>query len=64
LRSEELDRAADRFWRSSAHQNVPGSGLGLAIVSQIAARADGRVRLDLPDGGGLRATVELPAEPG
>jgi signal transduction histidine kinase len=60
LRPDELERAVDRFWRSSAHQNVPGSGLGLAIVSQVAARADGGVRLDLPDGGGLRVTVELP----
>jgi signal transduction histidine kinase len=60
LAADELERAADRFWRSPAHQNVPGSGLGLAIVSQVAARADGHVRLDLPDGGGLRVTVELP----
>jgi signal transduction histidine kinase len=60
LRPDELERAVDRFWRSSAHQNVPGSGLGLAIVSQVAARADGAVWLDLPDGGGLRVTVELP----
>jgi signal transduction histidine kinase len=60
LRADELERAADRFWRSSAHQNVPGSGLGLAIVTQVAARSGGTARLDLPDGGGLRVTVELP----
>jgi len=56
---EELDRATDRFWRSPGHQNVPGSGLGLAIVSRIAARAGGSVALNLPDGGGLRVSVEL-----
>ncbi|SDC47165.1 sensor histidine kinase [Actinokineospora iranica] len=61
LRADELERATDRFWRSSTHQNVPGSGLGLAIVSRIVARAEGDLRLDLPDGGGLRVTVELPA---
>ncbi|GLW91523.1 sensor histidine kinase [Actinokineospora globicatena] len=62
LRADELERATDRFWRSGAHQNVPGSGLGLAIVSRIVARAAGDLRLDLPDGGGLRVTVELPAQ--
>jgi signal transduction histidine kinase len=60
LRPDELERAADRFWRSSAHQNVTGSGLGLAIVTQVAASAGGEARLDLPEGGGLRVTVELP----
>jgi signal transduction histidine kinase len=61
LRPEELDRATDRFWRSGVHQNVPGSGLGLSIVRRLAERADGSVHLDLPDGGGLRVTIELPA---
>ncbi|MCU1680737.1 MAG: histidine kinase [Amycolatopsis sp.] len=60
LRPEELERAADRFWRSTAHQNVQGSGLGLAIVSQVAAKAGGSSRLDLPEGGGLRVSVRLP----
>ncbi|SDH96047.1 Signal transduction histidine kinase [Actinokineospora alba] len=62
LRPEELERATDRFWRSHSHQNVPGSGLGLAIVSRIVARAGGDLRLDLPEGGGLRVTVDLPAD--
>jgi signal transduction histidine kinase len=60
LSADELERAADRFWRSSAHQNVPGSGLGLAIVTEIAARSDGTLRLGLPEGGGLEVTVTLP----
>ncbi|WP_370942988.1 sensor histidine kinase [Amycolatopsis sp. cg5] len=62
LPPDELERAADRFWRSPAHQNVPGSGLGLAIVSEIAMLAGGGVRLELPDGGGLRVVVELPVK--
>jgi signal transduction histidine kinase len=61
LRPDELDRALDRFWRSSAHQNVPGSGLGLAIVSEIVAHSYGKLALDLPDGGGLRITMTFPA---
>lgn len=60
LRPEELERATDRFWRSSAHQNVPGSGLGLAIVSRVVAAAGGDLLLELPDGGGLRVAVTLP----
>jgi signal transduction histidine kinase len=60
LRPDELDRALDRFWRSSAHQNVPGSGLGLAIVSEIVAHSYGKLALDLPDGGGLRITMTFP----
>ncbi|GLZ38648.1 HAMP domain-containing sensor histidine kinase [Actinokineospora sp. NBRC 105648] len=62
LRADELERATDRFWRSNSHQNVPGSGLGLSIVSRIVARAGGDLRLDLPEDGGLRVTVDLPAE--
>ncbi|WP_328644158.1 HAMP domain-containing histidine kinase [Amycolatopsis sp. NBC_00348] len=61
LRPDELDRALDRFWRSSAHQNVPGSGLGLAIVSEIVAHSYGKLALDLPEGGGLRITMTFPA---
>ncbi len=61
LKAEELDRALDRFWRSSAHQNVPGSGLGLAIVKEIVAHSDGELALDLPEGGGLRITMTFPA---
>lgn len=60
LKPEELDRALDRFWRSSAHQNVPGSGLGLAIVKEIVAHSDGELALDLPEGGGLRITMTFP----
>jgi signal transduction histidine kinase len=60
LREDELERAADRFWRSTSHQNVPGSGLGLAIVTEIMARSDGSLRLGSPEGGGLEVTVTLP----
>ncbi len=60
LRPQDLDRATDRFWRASRHQNVSGSGLGLAIVRRIVERSSGALQLDLPADGGLRVTVELP----
>ncbi|HEV7908999.1 MAG TPA: HAMP domain-containing sensor histidine kinase [Pseudonocardiaceae bacterium] len=61
LQDDELERATDRFWRSPTHQNVPGSGLGLSIVRRIVERVDGEVRLERPDGGGLRVVVQIPA---
>jgi signal transduction histidine kinase len=61
LEPEELERATDRFWRSSAHQNVSGSGLGLSIVRRIVERVDGEVVLESPEGGGLAVVVTIPA---
>ncbi|MFC0431646.1 HAMP domain-containing sensor histidine kinase [Kutzneria buriramensis] len=61
LQEDELERATDRFWRSAAHQNVRGSGLGLAIVRLLVERVGGAIMLDLPEGGGLRVTFDLPA---
>ncbi|MYW93088.1 HAMP domain-containing histidine kinase [Amycolatopsis rubida] len=60
LREDELERAVDRFWRSTAHQNVPGSGLGLAIVTEIVRHSGGEIQLSLPDGGGLRIAMDFP----
>ena len=57
---EELDRATDRFWRSPAQSNVEGSGLGLAIVARTLELAGGGLRLERPDGGGLRVVAALP----
>jgi signal transduction histidine kinase len=61
LAPEELERATDRFWRSPLRHNVAGSGLGLAIAQTTLRRCGGELRLDLPDGGGLRVTMVLPA---
>jgi signal transduction histidine kinase len=38
-----------------------GHGLGLSIVRTIARAHGGTLRLDNPDGGGARATLDLPA---
>lgn len=59
--ADQLDRLTDRFWRSPGHSAVRGSGLGLAIASELLASAGGGLRLELPDGGGLRAHLLVPS---
>jgi signal transduction histidine kinase len=58
---EELDRLAERFWRSPGHSTVRGSGLGLAIASELLATGGWGLRLGLPDGGGLEVRLRVPA---
>ena len=65
---EELDpqlvaTLAEPFQRGSdrARTDHAGVGLGLAIVTSIAEAHDGTLTLEPRPGGGLRATVRLPA---
>lgn len=62
LSAEQKERAFDRFWR--ADQNKPGTGLGLAIVQELVQASGGRVSLTDAPGGGLVASVVLPAPEG
>lgn len=59
--ADELERATDRFWRSPNQHNVDGTGLGLAIAQAHARRCAGDLQLELPEDGGLRVIVRLPA---
>jgi signal transduction histidine kinase len=59
LAPEDLERATGRFWRSPAQSNTEGSGLGLAIAARTVELAGGRLRLELPLGGGLRVVTRL-----
>lgn len=59
LSPEQRQRAFDRFWRGSS--DGEGSGLGLAIVAQLAAASGGFAQLEPRPGGGLDASVSLPA---
>jgi signal transduction histidine kinase len=58
--ADELERATDRFWRSPSKSNVEGSGLGLAIAARTVELAGGSLRLESPEGGGLRVVARLP----
>ncbi len=64
LGPEELERATDRFWRSPSQSNVEGSGLGLAIAARTVELSGGSLRLESPEGGGLRVVARLPASAG
>ena len=61
LDPDELEQAADRFWRSARNQNVPGSGLGLAIAMDLLRSVGGRLTVESPNGGGLSVSFDLPA---
>jgi two-component system sensor histidine kinase VanS len=56
--AEPFRRGTDRVRTDDA-----GVGLGLAIVRSIADAHDGTLTLTPREGGGLRAAVELPAQP-
>ncbi len=45
-------------------ESTPGSGLGLAIVVELAQLYGGALALETRPGGGLRATLTLPAAGG
>jgi two-component system sensor histidine kinase VanS len=57
--AEPFQRASERV-----HSDLAGVGLGLAIVKTITKAHDGTLTLAPRTGGGLRATVQLPARHG
>jgi len=59
----DLPYIFERFYRSASARKHPGSGLGLAIVRQAVAADDGRIDIDLPEGGGTQMRITWPAAP-
>lgn len=59
--TDQLVSATERFWRSPTHRSVRGSGLGLSIATDLLASVGGDVLLELPDDGGLRVRLRIPA---
>ncbi|WP_354683508.1 HAMP domain-containing sensor histidine kinase [Cupriavidus necator] len=60
---EELDRVMQPFYRleTSRNRGTGGTGLGLAIAQQLTQALGGTLTLANRDGGGLQATLTLPA---
>lgn len=61
---EAAEHMLQPFTRLDSARGGSGTGLGLAIVDRIAGLHGGSVRLLPREGGGLRARVELAANPG
>ncbi|MDQ2961102.1 MAG: ATP-binding protein [Candidatus Dormibacteraeota bacterium] len=65
IRSDELPRIFERFWKadSSRRRDGEGSGLGLAIVRHVVAAHNGSIAVASELGRGTTFTVTLPAWP-
>jgi signal transduction histidine kinase len=62
LDETQIARLGEPFYRATTGQRVaPGTGLGLAIATSIAEAHDGRLDIAGRPGGGVIATVVLPA---
>jgi signal transduction histidine kinase len=62
LSPDDRAKAANRFWRGRAHQNVAGTGLGLAICRELVEGWTGRLALHPVDPHGLAVRITLPAD--
>jgi two-component system phosphate regulon sensor histidine kinase PhoR len=63
IRSDDLPRIFERFWKadSSRRRDGEGSGLGLAIARHVVAAHQGKIRVESELGGGATFIVLLPA---
>ncbi len=59
IRSEDLPRVFDRFWRAEG-EPAGGTGLGLSIASWLAAHHDGTIEAANRPNGGARFLVRFP----
>ena len=62
IRSDDLARIFERFWKadSSRRRDGEGSGLGLAIVRHVVAAHQGTIRVESELGHGATFVVTLP----
>ncbi|CAM4096973.1 ATP-binding protein [Roseateles saccharophilus] len=56
---QELERAAERFYRADKSGAIPGTGLGMAIVKEIVELMGGSLHLRSEPGRGTTATLRL-----
>ena len=64
LDQEDLAHIGDRFWRSTANQNIPGCGLGLSIARALLDGTGGALTFATVDPHGLHVTLHLPRAAG
>ncbi len=60
LTPEQVEAAADRFWRSEDSADTPGTGLGLAIATDLLEILGGELLVEVPADGGLSVSLVLP----
>jgi signal transduction histidine kinase len=63
IKSDDLARIFERFWKadSSRRRDGEGSGLGLAIARHVVAAHQGTIRVQSELGRGSTFVVTLPA---
>ena len=61
---EDLERAADPFWRRGTDQNIEGSGLGITIADALVRASGGRLDLSAAKPHGVHARIRLPVPAG
>jgi PAS domain S-box-containing protein len=61
MSSEDLEHAFERFYRSSAHEQISGTGLGLAIAQEIMHAHAGEIEIHSTLGEGTTVTLLFPA---
>jgi signal transduction histidine kinase len=60
IRSDELERIFEPFYRADPARSGPGSGLGLALAKRIVEALGGRISADAQIATGARFAVVLP----
>lgn len=61
LKTDDLERLFEPFYRGRSDRSVGGTGLGLAITRGLLAAEGGRIWADAPGGPGARFTIVVPA---
>ncbi len=60
IRSDDLPRITERFFRARDVAEVPGHGLGLSFVQAVAERHGGRLAIESVEGDGTMVELTLP----
>lgn len=61
MKSTELARVFDRFYRANPASNIPGIGLGLSIVKELMLLLNGSIEIDSNPGSGTCVALYFPS---